>query len=164
MTYISDTDSDGLSPGEVTRRNILKMLSVGAGVASIGGTVSAAASGDYWTVVFLTDTQHYAEQERFAREQTQWIVDNLTAENIAFVSHGGDIVENGDSGAEWAYMNDAMSLLDGEVPYGTVTGNHDYGVLWDRSSSIENSSSTSGAITSQTGTGTAVPDPRTATS
>lgn len=61
-------------------------------------------------------------------------------------------------------MNDAMSLLDGEVPYGTVTENHDYGVLWDRSSSIENSSSTSGAITSQTGTGTAVPDPRTATS
>ena len=50
MTYISDTDSDGLSPGEVTRRNILKMLSVGAGVASIGGTVSAAASDDYWTV------------------------------------------------------------------------------------------------------------------
>jgi len=138
MTYTPNTDADARSSLGVIRRKVLKTLSVGAGLATLGGTVSSAASDDYWTVVALTDTQFYAEQERFADEQTQWIVDNLDAENIAFVSHGGHIVENGNSDAEWTYMNDAMSRLDGKVPYGTVTGNHDYEVLWDRISSIEN--------------------------
>ncbi|WP_336135401.1 DNRLRE domain-containing protein [Natronomonas amylolytica] len=133
-----ETDSGARFPGETTRRTVLKTISVGAGLATIGGTVSSAASEDYWTVVALTDTQFYARDERFGREQTEWIVNNLEAENIVFVSHGGDIVNNADNDDEWAYMTDAMSLLDGQVPYGTVTGNHEYEEWFDRSSSIEN--------------------------
>jgi hypothetical protein len=138
MTDRPETDSGTRFRGGVTRRTVLKTLSVGGGLATIGGTVSSAASADYWTVVALTDTQFYARDERFGHEQTEWIVNNLEAENIAFVSHGGDIVHNADSDDEWAYMTDAMSLLDGEVPYGTVTGNHEYEEWFDRSSSIEN--------------------------
>ncbi|WP_201741591.1 DNRLRE domain-containing protein [Salinigranum halophilum] len=97
-----------------------------------------AASGDPWSIVALPDTQKYAEQESlasFPKEQTQWIVDNKDAENIRFVSHEGDIVENADREVEWQRMNEAMSILDSEVPYSLVTGNHDYATLWDRSSS-----------------------------
>lgn len=139
MTDPADVNSPTDSPPQsATRRTVLKTLSAGVGLATIGGTAGSAAADDYWTIVALTDTQYYARDERFGREQTEWIVDNLEEENIAFVSHGGDIVHNADSDAEWAYMDDAMSLLDGQVPYATVTGNHEYEEWWDRSSSIEN--------------------------
>ncbi len=121
-----------------TRRRLLGSVGAGVGVATLGTTEGTAQeSGDYWTVVALPDTQNYAEvQSSYATDQTRWIADNVDAENIVFASHEGDVVENGDVEAEWQYMDEAMSTLDGVVPYSTVTGNHDYATLWDRESSI----------------------------
>jgi hypothetical protein len=122
----------------VSRRTLLQTLGA-ASTASLLFTGSAdAATDDPWTLVALPDTQKYAELNRrasYPKAQTQWVVDNKDAENIQFVSHEGDIVENADEEVEWERMDEAMSTLDGEVPYSVVTGNHDYATLWDRSSS-----------------------------
>jgi len=121
-----------------SRRTVLRSLGAGIGLTAFGSTADLAQSSDYWTVVALPDTQGYAEDKTsYARDQTRWIVDNRDAENIVFVSHEGDVVEHGDEDAEWEHMDDAMSLLDGTVPYSTVTGNHDYATVWDRNSPIE---------------------------
>lgn len=88
-----------------------------------------------FSVVVLPDTQYYSQSfpEQF-RAQTQWIVDNRVAKNIALVSHVGDIVENGggrpsQDPAEWNRADDAMGILDDnapDLPYGVALGNHDY--------------------------------------
>jgi len=124
-------------PATTTRRGLLTAIGAGVSVTALGTTASTGQQSDYWTVVALPDTQVYAdEQTPYATDQTQWIADNADAENIAFVSHEGDVVDHGDDDAEWRYMDEAMSTLDGVVPYATVTGNHDYAVLWDRQSSV----------------------------
>ncbi|NJK32125.1 MAG: hypothetical protein HC927_06775 [Deltaproteobacteria bacterium] len=58
--------------------------------------------------------------------QTAWIRDNVRKNNIKYVFHLGDIV-NVNSLPEWRQAREAMSLLDGVVPYVMTAGNHDYG-------------------------------------
>ena len=66
---------------------------------------------------------------------------------MVFVTLVGDIVHNGASGSnlnqdQWLRADGAMSLLDGDlnsfpdglIPYAAVPGNHDYDVVWDKSS------------------------------
>lgn len=129
--------SDGDARLTATRRTVLGALGAGAGVSAFGSTLGSAQSSEPWTVVALPDTQIYAKrQSRFAPAQTEWIADN--AENISFVSHVGDVVEYADREEEWKYMADALSTLDGKVPYSVVPGNHDWVTWGDRSSSIAN--------------------------
>jgi len=129
-----DPDSER---GTTTRRTVLGALGAGVGLVSLGAAVSSGQSSDYWTVVALPDTQVYADNgTTYASDQTRWIVENRDAENIVFVSHEGDVVEHGGVDEEWQYMDDAMSALDGTVPYATVPGNHDWVDELDRSSSI----------------------------
>ena len=84
-----------------------------------------------FSIVILPDTQHYSDSAsriQHFHNQTQWIVDNRAAENIVFVSHLGDIVENGGSTTEWGRADAAMDRLDAgapDLPYGMVLGNHD---------------------------------------
>jgi len=82
---------------------------------------------DYFTIVVLPDTQYYTQSNTVAifNAQTQWIVNNVTAQNIVFVTHEGDLVQNWNATAEWNNANNSMSLLDGVVPYGVLPGNHD---------------------------------------
>ncbi len=97
-----------------------------------------AAAEEEFSIILLPDTQKYAESypEIFV-SQTEWIVSNVEALNIAFVTHLGDIVEHGgfgpggsgDNSIEWDRANAALSLLDGHVPWGLVLGNHDFD-LW----------------------------------
>lgn len=137
-----------------TRRSVLGALGAGVGLTTLGATTGAAADSDsdYWTVVALPDTQEYADAKpggkpevaKYAHDQTRWIANNLDSENIVFVTHEGDVIdgyqkpeENADKiEAQWEFMDDVMSRLDGKVPYSTVTGNHDWRTWWDRSSSI----------------------------
>ena len=59
-------------------------------------------------------------------EQTRWVRDNQKRLNIAFLVHEGDIVQ-ADAPEEWAIAKEAMSILDGHVPYCLCLGNHDMG-------------------------------------
>ncbi len=80
-----------------------------------------------FTIAVLPDTQHYSEKfPNTYLAQTQWLVDNQQARNIACVLHLGDIT-NHNTSEEWKNAVTAMNVLDGKLPYFLVPGNHDYG-------------------------------------
>ncbi len=82
---------------------------------------------DAFVFAVLGDTQDYST---FAPEvfeaQTQWLVDNRDALGLEFVVHVGDVV-NANNEFEWMRADGALSILDGEVPYAILPGNHDMG-------------------------------------
>lgn len=79
-----------------------------------------------FTVAVLPDTQNYSERYPATYlAQTNWIVENQQARNIAAVLHLGDITNN-NAPAEWDNAVKAMRVLDGKLPYAMVPGNHDY--------------------------------------
>ena len=89
--------------------------------------LSAVAAAQTFTVVGLPDTQNYSESyPAIYHLQTQWVADNVGPLDIRHVSHYGDVVNHGDSLAEWLVADSAMSTLDeAGVPYGVTAGNHD---------------------------------------
>jgi len=89
------------------------------------GCVSSPDSGIF-TVVLLPDTQKYAESypETYLA-QTEWIRERRDADNIKFVIHLGDIVQNAMVDEEWKSADRAHQVLDGVVPYSMIPGNHD---------------------------------------
>lgn len=87
------------------------------------------AAAEQWTVVALPDTQYFTINDRwdqFAIDQADWIAENAEAENVVFVTHEGDVVNEADEPAQWETMDEVLSTLDGVVPYSTLPGNHDY--------------------------------------
>ena len=104
-------------------------------------TVTDAAAADF-SLIILPDTQFYTQNPggnlaAIFNAQTQWIVNNRIPRNIAFVSHMGDITQNGENGGnpvEWNNANAALSLLEDPattglpqgMPYGVLPGNHDF--------------------------------------
>jgi hypothetical protein len=98
-------------------------------VTFLGRPVQAGTAPDF-TIVAIPDTQHYVDDATRAptfTAQTQWIVDNRAALNIAFVSHLGDIVEHIDAvPEEWSRANTSLTLLDtNNFKWGLAPGNHD---------------------------------------
>lgn len=112
-------------------------------VTFYGRKTTPATAGADFGFIAIPDTQFYSQNTGgglYANftAQTQWIVDNRNTRNIAFVSHMGDIVQNGDNGgnpAEWVRASDAMATLENQastlraygIPWGGSTGNHDIG-------------------------------------
>jgi len=88
----------------------------------------AAAVGEF-TIIVLPDTQNYSTSyPEIFTSQTQWIANNKTALDIAFVAHVGDVVNTSTSGTEYTRADTSMDLLDaGAVAYGMCPGNHDMG-------------------------------------
>lgn len=95
-----------------------------AGRPADGGTAQKS-----YSFVVLPDTQFYSSSwPEIFKAQTQWIVDNRAAEQIAFVLHTGDIVDS-DVTAQWEPATQALRILDGQIPYIVTAGNHDYSSL-----------------------------------
>lgn len=99
------------------------------------GKVASTVGPDF-TVVALPDTQYYSSSENggtpaMFNAQTQWIVNNQSALNIAYVAHLGDMVQNADNNgntSEWSVADNAMKILENaNIPYGVHPGNHDEG-------------------------------------
>ena len=93
----------------------------------LGAGVAVAQEGADFTVVLLPDTQNYSESypDTYV-SQTRWIKDRKQADNIKFVIHLGDIVQNyNNSEEEWKVADRAHQVLDGDVPYSVLPGNHD---------------------------------------
>jgi len=92
----------------------------------VDGPPPPIADGSF-TVAVLPDTQNYSEKfPATYHAQTEWIVANAKDRRIAAVLHLGDVT-NRNSPAEWKVAREAMSKLDGHVPYFMCPGNHDYG-------------------------------------
>ncbi|MFA5240650.1 MAG: Ig-like domain-containing protein, partial [Phycisphaerae bacterium] len=79
-----------------------------------------------FSIILLPDVQNYYNYPAVLNTQTQWIADHKDEFNIAFVMTEGDFT-NHNNVAEWSISSTAMSILDGEVPYAAVVGNHDTG-------------------------------------
>jgi hypothetical protein len=89
-----------------------------------------------FSIVILPDTQLYSHNDpnttgkpcsrkEVFTQMTTWIAENAEGLNIKFVLHMGDIVNVDNDANQWADANEAMSILDGVVPYSLVVGNHD---------------------------------------
>jgi 3',5'-cyclic AMP phosphodiesterase CpdA len=75
----------------------------------------------------LPDTQVYSLlYPGIYTAQTAWIASHIQERRIPYVLHLGDIVDT-NTHLEWRRAAQAMSLLEGLVPYALSTGNHDYG-------------------------------------
>ncbi len=99
-----------------------------------------ASSNSDFTLIAMPDTQKYATQfSPIFAAQTQWIVDNKDALNIAHVMQLGDCVDNGDIVAEWEFADAAFSLIENPattglsdgIPYSITVGNHDQDPVGD---------------------------------
>lgn len=109
------------------KRSTILAVAVIALLAGLPLTARATTPSTF-TIVALPDTQFYSESyPTIFTSQTQWIVNNQAAQNIAFVAQQGDLVNN-DEPYQWANATSAMYLLDGttpRLPWGTCPGNHD---------------------------------------
>lgn len=87
---------------------------------------------DCFTVATIGDTQDYADNGETVvnpsfEHRIDWLSseENVKAQNILFVSHQGDIVNNPSKPAEWEFASRQMARLEGKVAYGICPGNHD---------------------------------------
>lgn len=93
-----------------------------------------------FTYAVIPDTQSYDGEGRHTKRGrspgvgptrnekldaiVDWLVANAERENILFVTHTGDITDmNNDF--QWSFASNALSRLDGRLPYSVVPGNHD---------------------------------------
>ncbi|QDU76813.1 Calcineurin-like phosphoesterase [Bremerella volcania] len=86
-----------------------------------------------WTLALLPDTQVYSlRYPGLFSTQTAWLRAHAKQRNIQYVLHLGDITNN-NTRKEWERASESMRLLDDQVPYALVGGNHDYGPSGDAS-------------------------------
>ena len=152
VTAISPVD-EASGIGESTSVSAIASDPEGAGttVTFYGRKTTPLSPGPDFTIVAIPDTQYYSENMNiypappgtganisYFNAQTDWIRDHRISRNIAFVSHMGDIVNNGDfSGnpAEWIRADSAMKTIENQsatlraygIPWGVAPGNHDIG-------------------------------------
>ncbi len=110
-------------------------------------------AGSNFCIAVLPDTQNYAREaagngdavKEMWFAQTDWIVNNRVSQNIVYVAHLGDIVQNGDKKdgnenlTEWRNATNAMYRLENPtrtglaegIPYGMAAGNHDQEPIGD---------------------------------
>ncbi|UUX33889.1 metallophosphoesterase [Fundicoccus culcitae] len=75
----------------------------------------------------LPDTQLYSKYSpEIFESQTSWIAENQASENIDFVLHVGDIVNEAYNISQWESASNVMEILEeAKINYAIVTGNHD---------------------------------------
>lgn len=85
-------------------------------------------SAEAFSIIWISDTQLYSESypESFFAI-SDWILSQMESKDIRFVFHTGDLVNASRSEKQWQNAQNAMSRLDGKVPYLTAAGNHDVG-------------------------------------
>ncbi len=81
-----------------------------------------------FTVVWMSDTQVYALRHADVFDaMAEWIVSSAETQNLRFVLHTGDVVDNGYSDKQWDTANAALERIQGALPMLVVAGNHDIG-------------------------------------
>ncbi|MDF1586449.1 Ig-like domain-containing protein [Marinimicrococcus flavescens] len=106
----------------------LKITATDAAGNSVSDDVRVRVTGENaYTIAVLPDTQNYTNASRayIFENMTNWLVDNKDSLNIEFVIHVGDITTNNSDAHHWPYAEQALRILDGEIPYSLLPGNHD---------------------------------------
>lgn len=106
-------------------------------------TVAPSPAAGTFTIAVIPDTQNevFGGDQRFAN-RTQWLANNKSALNLAFVLHTGDVV-NWDTAdhAQYAVARTAMSKLDAAgIPWIPAIGNHDTAAVCPGGSACPNQS------------------------
>ncbi|GAA3367663.1 LamG domain-containing protein [Streptomyces sannanensis] len=139
-----------------SRRSLLRnagLVGAGAVAAGVIGTPTAAAApllppgaearsaepgrgrpdpdSPRFTLVVMPDTQYLFDGQSIHPEPIEasfrYILDNSADENIVFMSHLGDLTQNGQKN-EFDAISKAFELLDhSDVGYSVLAGNHDVG-------------------------------------
>jgi hypothetical protein len=126
---IAENESNAMKTNNTLSRSILAvLLLLSVAIHAIGQTPlkSHEFVPGSWTLALLPDTQVYSESyPGLFTLQTHWIAKNKDKYDIRYVIGLGDIT-NHHSKREWIHAREAMSELDGKVPYALATGNHDY--------------------------------------
>jgi hypothetical protein len=127
---------------------ILYLLKIVAIVLSIQALTACAVNKQnevppgQFTIVAIPDTQRYYRAEKgkaYFAKQMDWIAknaytkdtpdDSIPLKNIVFVTHLGDVIEDGQGDVnhpEWLDSLQHMSKLDNLLPYSVALGDHDY--------------------------------------
>jgi len=105
---------------------------------SFYGRQKTSTASQNFTVVAIPDTQFYTimtDGAYYFNAETGWIASNQATRNIVFVTHTGDITQDGDNypdDSEWIMADTAMSILErdpanliDDVPFSINPGNHD---------------------------------------
>ncbi len=81
-----------------------------------------------FSIVWISDTQHLPEYyPTYYTQLCNWIVNHQAEYNVQIVVHTGDIVDTEGNQTQWINANKSMSvLLNNNVPYCWVAGNHDF--------------------------------------
>ncbi|MDO4543078.1 MAG: metallophosphoesterase [Clostridia bacterium] len=81
-----------------------------------------------FVICHISDTQYYSYTKTAAFTAiTQYLVDSAEEMNIILTVHTGDIVDNLEYERHWLNSTSAIEILDGELPFYCVAGNHDVG-------------------------------------
>ena len=102
--------------------------------ATFSGREVTGTPAEDFTIIALPDTQYYsASYPATYLAQTQWILDQRVARNIAYVTELGDCVDNSTINQQFVNADAAWDLIEANpfagqpfgLPYGISVGNHD---------------------------------------
>ena len=136
----ADLHEHGDSAPRASRRGLLRA----AGLLGAGTLISPAApalahdrsagwspdgSSPRFTLVVMPDTQYLFDEDRGDSRpldaSLRWILDHAEDENIVFLSHLGDLTQNG-LASEFAAIGKSFEILDrAGAAYSVLAGNHD---------------------------------------
>ncbi|GID31348.1 LamG-like jellyroll fold domain-containing protein [Paractinoplanes brasiliensis] len=119
------------------RRNLLR-VAVGAPAATLVTTAGAApaqaTSGRFdqdsprFAIAVLPDTQYLFDADSSdpdpLRETFSYLLGRRAEDNIAFLTHLGDVTEHGTE-HEITLAGKTFTKIDGKLPYSVLAGNHD---------------------------------------
>ena len=118
------------------------LLTTGNAAASSSGSTAAATAGTAsktagridtehprFTLAVVPDTQYQFDQDRGdpapLSASFEYLIEQRSAENIVFIAHLGDVVENA-LASEFAQADPVFKILDrARFPYSVLAGNHD---------------------------------------
>ena len=118
-----------MSLHQTLRRGVLAIFVILSAASPLGAQTplkSADFTPGSWSLVLLPDTQYYSLRfPGLFTLQTHWIAKNKDKYDIRYVLGLGDITDQ-NTEREWRRAKEAISELDGRVPYALASGNHDY--------------------------------------
>jgi uncharacterized membrane protein len=128
VTVPVDAEDGADDPITVTATSLENENTKNNGTCNAICDIPFTGSPENFTIVALPDTQYYSQNyPSIFDNQTNWIVQNENAQNIVFVAHLGDIVNDYYVNSEWQHADASMRILDNKVLYGILPGNHDLG-------------------------------------
>jgi len=112
-----------------TKKTFVKKTAIVLGLMLAFAALSTSGfckSETGFSIIVLPDTQKYSESfPQIFDIQTNWIANQAGDQNIVFVMHLGDIVQDWNDESQWQNASKSIGVLDGNVPNSVLPGNHD---------------------------------------